>query len=590
MVILKGIPTDPTSLTPGGELFGAFVNDTGSVNRLKSAGVDGFQGILPTWYSIINDNVLKGAGGIDANFLRDYIKQNSSATLLSTVLGLETRPWEAKLLEKYFPKDHPLFKFIHHEPLSPAEINTYAEALVSLPNLSSLSSKEPLYQYLRQKILAPYLRNKILSQDVAGFNSAITLLSHTALDYKAADDIFNHIPFKPTLLQKNYQQILAANDLYSVATSADLAAMKQSGTQFSQAQNTLQTLKKPTLDDMMNALQKSTGKPVTFRSADVTTDSTQENFYSYWYLNQNKFLSVVSPDATITGWGTNVHVSIEYPSVKNYQNYSALLSADLLNQLNTMGVAPTADVIAKMNSSISEELVRSLFDPVKRIDAVGLMNGMDNSTLAGNATTLNPTIPSLYQAFLSIHPFQDQASNEAMAKLFFQFSDQNVANPAVAAIKKIQNEVGQNYSAQAQKIQQIFNDASQKALNLKTPAEQAAATAAAVAAQNAANQANLNAYSAAITAAAQNAISDGIPDAAKIGYQKSYPVSMPVANFGIIQPDQVLPYLKLQSAISLWVSQATNDQDFISRAQAALNAVVAGNPGMAQAIPALPTH
>jgi hypothetical protein len=581
---------DPVTGTWSVNDFDQFSNDTASVKRLRSAGIDGFQTFKKTWFSIINDSLLKGTSEVDAEYLRDYLKQNSPTDVLNTMITLKTRPWEAKLLEKYFPKDHPLYKLIHQQPLTAAEINSYAEIIVTLPGFSNLSSKEPFFHYLRQSVLAPYLRAKVLSQDIVAFSNVIGLLSRTNLDYKAADDIFTHIPFQPTPLQKNYQQILAANDLSSIASSSDVTALKTSGTQFSLAQNTLHTLKKPTLDDMMNALQKSTGKPVSFRSMDVTTDTLQENYYSFWYLNQNKFLSITSPDATAADWGTNVHVSIEYPSVKNYQNYSPLLSADLLNQLNTMGVAPTADVIAKMNSSISEELVRSLFDPVKRIDAVGLLNGVDSSTLATNTSSIQPTIPALYQSFLSIHPFQDQATNEAMAKLFFQFSDQNVANPAATAISKIQNSLGKDYIAEANKIQQIATAATQKALKLKTPAEQAAATTQALVAQNAANQANQNAYSAAVTAAAQGAMAEAIPDAAKIGYQKGYSISMPAPNFGLVQPDQVPIYLRLQSAISLWVSLATNDQDFISRAQAALNAVVAGNPGMAQAIPALPTH
>jgi hypothetical protein len=578
-------------LSSGG--FEQVVNDTASVIRLKNAGVSGFQNAYTkTWFSIIDDSLLKGTSEVNAEYLRDYIKQNSPTDVLNTMLAFETRPWESKLLEKFFPTDHPLSKLLRQEALTPAESVAYAEAILAIPQPPAFNSKEKFYDYLRKKVLAPYLQTKISASDISGLNEVMAFITKTNLDLNAANDLFSRIPGKLTAPQKTYQQIMATTDLYDIATAIapgstftpqTLAALKASATQFAIAQDALKKIKNPSLNDLMSAVKKSTGAPMAFRSEEAFGGAFIVPDQEYYPLERNKFLSVSAPvEVAGTGWNSGVKVSVSYPSVKNYQSFSSLLSPTLLNQLNTMGLTPTADVVAKMNSAISEELVQALLDPKRTIEVIGMSLGATGEQLA----FIEPTPSSLYQTFLTIHPFQDH--NEVMAKLLFQYADQNLKNPVTAAYTVAANASIESYQARVAEAQKIATLAAQKAATLATPAAQVAAAAQASAALAAANQAAFLAYNASINASVTNALSESIPVTTGALHKNGLPISIPIHNFALVAPDQLASYLRLQPAIMRWVSEASNDQDFISRAQGALNSVVASNPALAQVIPPLP--
>jgi hypothetical protein len=247
-----------------------------------------------------------------------------------------------------------------------------------------------------------------------------------------------------------------------------------------------------------------------------------------------------------------------------------------------MGLTPTADVVAKMNSAISEELVQALLDPKRSLEVIGMSLGATGEQLA----FIEPTPSSLYQTFLTIHPFQDH--NEVMAKLIFQYADQNLKNPVTAAYTVAANAAIESYQARVAEAQKIATLAAQKAATLATPVAQATAAAQASAALAAANQAAFVAYNASINASVTKALSESIPVTTGALHKNGLPISIPIQNFALIAPDQLASYTHLQPAIMRWVSEASNDQDFISRAQGALNSVVASNPALAQVIPPLP--
>lgn len=120
-------------------------------------------------------------------------------------------------------------------------------------------------------------------------------------------------------------------------------------------------------------------------------------------LQKNPFLNVIEKRVL----KNHVDLEVHYPSVRNYQKYQDLLSADLIAEIQKLPAKSyESETANSLNQRIMQELTAHLFnkksyEALARVWQIGEMDAL-----------------SLYRTFVSIHPFGE--ANGRSARLFYE--------------------------------------------------------------------------------------------------------------------------------------------------------------------------
>ena len=414
--------------------FTEISTDTDFVLRLRRAGIDGFQSFSQTWLSIINEDVLGGASGVDREFVKKGLASDETIAL-NFILGTHSKPYIQKEIAKNFPKKGLYKKVIEKQPLTSQETDFIVKALLKNGQSILVSGGSP-NRYLSQSILGPYLERQLSRGDAQGLENALETSITNTFDIRDLASALRQSFKQVTPQQKMYYALLDIFDLVDLqrlslrdpsSQSGKLYEMKASAQKWLVAEEQLRKLKTAiTLNDLVEATKTLIGEEPRFRDS-VVFMGPQGNTESIYLktspavaqtLAGNRLLSTKilksETDPNV------VRAYVEYPSAKNYDRYRWVLSESLQKDLDALPESQRTDPAnpnaRELTSRIVQELTVALFDPATRASIVALVYGFNKGT------DLPPTFVTSYtflKAFISIHPLED--GNGRMSRLLFRY-------------------------------------------------------------------------------------------------------------------------------------------------------------------------